>query len=255
MKREFTKQEIFRICILCFLVALFAFCIVFICVINYKIRQEEKRWETVDCYVQVTDLATGISYNVGDRDDDAIIIPYDGLEHTFSYTVLRVKGNKPVGKTGLLEKEILDGNVARLPGRYWYDVLIYHSEAIHQSVLVCLIIQEPEKLQPTINFDLNGAIEHLYECVYKYERYEYFKFEYTGEVRCPIVYAEYKEERLYPFDKADIVRCTDSTDQLIDAPRNIGKYLVTIRIDCYKEDPERVKYAPVEKTIVIEIVE
>ena len=108
-----------------------------------------------------------------ERDFDEVRIPYDGLEHTFSYEVLSEKGKKSLGQKGVFIRDY-SGNIAKEQGQYTYKVITSHNRYERTIELIFIIEQ---KLQPEMIFEPNGAIDYIDG--------EYYKYKFTTEYRSP----------------------------------------------------------------------
>lgn len=211
-------------------------------------RNKNKDEGFVARFVRFTDQATGISYDIGHGiSTEERRIPYDGLVHTFAYTVLSIEGEKPLGQSGVFEKDN-HYDVAKEPGMYSYQVLTSHN-GYDRTITLRIVIEEPEKLQPIMKFEPNGAIE--------YTDGEYYKYKYTGDYCHPIAYAEYEGTRLDCIGEAFIPHCVPdyAPNTSIAAPVKVGKYKVTFSIAEYVQDPHLETYYSVRKTITVEIIE
>ena len=238
---RFTKKQALGICVALTAVFLVILLVVVLNMQSCNENREQERYGYVDRIVRFTDQATDIEYDVGFSDGEKRI-PYDGLEHTFSYEVLSRKEKKPLGQSGKLSKK------AKEPGKYWFTVETTHN-GYNQTFTLELVIEEPEKLQPVMKFDPLDAIEVIDG--------EYYKYRYNGEYQYPLAYAEYDGQRLNPIGKAFIKGCQPdyAPNTSIAAPKEVGKYTVTFSISEYEEDPDLEIYNFVSKTITIEIVE
>ena len=66
-----------------------------------KKKGDEANKDIARC-VRFTDRTTGKVYDICERGPREVRIPYDGLEHMFSYEVLAEKDKKPLGDSGNL---------------------------------------------------------------------------------------------------------------------------------------------------------
>ena len=239
MEQSGKKKKIIAVVALCVLALAISGLVGYRC---GKKKGDEANKDIARC-VRFTDRTTGKVYDICERGPREVRIPYDGLEHMFSYEVLAEKDKKPLGKSGNLyygHKE---------PGEYTYSIETSYNRYV-RTITMIFIIEEPIKLQPEMKFEPNGAIDYIDG--------EYYKYKYTGFYCKPKAYAEYEGTRLDPVGEAFIRKCVpdDAPDTFFAAaPIEIGKYTVTFSIAHYKDDPDLKTYYSVQKTIIIEIVE
>ncbi|MCI8413978.1 MAG: hypothetical protein HFE47_07820 [Clostridia bacterium] len=118
--------------------------IVVLCVIAALGCGNKSERESVERYVQFTDNTTGQSYKIGYlAPTQTVQIPYDGLEHTFTYVVVSKAEHTPLGENGVFQNDS-SGHVVKEPGTYSFEVMTenHHDE---RKITMVLVIEEPEK--------------------------------------------------------------------------------------------------------------
>lgn len=206
--------------------------------------------DNIERYAVYVDEVTGEKYTIESMDSwKDITIPYDRSVHTFICRIYSKKTKKLLAdKRWTLTDE---GEEIKEPGEYY--IRMYHSldgGGYKRYFGLGIIVEEPTKRQPEMRFDPNGAIEYIDG--------EYYKYTYTREPCYPIAYGWYNGKRLDANVSADmlITRCVpdyapDTTEKL---PRKMGTYSVNVSIGRYADDPNGETYAPVRKTITVQIV-
>lgn len=241
MEQSGKKKKIIAIVVLCVL----ALTIVGLVSYNCGKRKIEKQHEYVEFYVRFIDRTTEKTYNATRAESREVRVPYDGLEHTFSYEVYTIKGKKCKESRNI---SAYANKTVKEPGQYSFYVTESVNGHSHDFRMVFIIEQ---KLQPEMIFEPNGAIDYIDG--------EYYKYKFTTEYRYPLAYVEYEGTRLHAVGEPPyIAECYPdyySSNVSVLAPRRPGKYTTIFVINRYTEDPDSKIYYSVEKTIIIEIVE